>query len=213
MACHKAGTIYTGDRQPGSGGHNMLITLGSVDEQIMADAIEGGLSFSQATYLVNAHRRECVPRPIDVGRSAVVTAYKRLEPDVSPIQHAKQGSSDAESPSGVARLMFVLQLLVRFGEITGLAAWMWSLNFLPDSAEAAALDISLLPAYFMLDSFGLLSIYQIAFWDECHKEVVIGGKGHGKKNSRSQVCFKRDADSDADSDAAAMATPAALSEA
>lgn len=181
VQCHKLGVEYTPARKAGCGGDNKLILLGSLEEQIVADNMESGLGLTQTTRLVNVYRRE--EGLLDVGRSAVHSAYLRLEPVVTQILDAKQGSYDVHSAWAKARLMFVLQLLVRLGQMTGLAAWLCALQVLVPSA--------LMPAYFELSIIGALTIYQIAFWDETHKEQQMGGNGNG---TRIQVRFKRSAD-------------------
>jgi len=52
---------YSAGRKGGSGGGNKLIILGPVEAQIVADAIEDGLSLTKAMRLVNKHRAQCDP--------------------------------------------------------------------------------------------------------------------------------------------------------
>ncbi len=47
----------------------------------------------------------------------------RLKPITTKVLTSKQGSFDASSPWDLARHNWTLQLLVRFGEWTGLDAW------------------------------------------------------------------------------------------
>ena len=68
VQCHKLGVEYTPARKAGCGGHNKLILLGSLEEQIVADNMESGLGLTQTTRLVNVYRRE--EGLLDVGRSA-----------------------------------------------------------------------------------------------------------------------------------------------
>ena len=127
------------------GGQMKLIVLGSVEEQIAADAIEGGLGYRQATLLVNEYRA-ALPRPegtapphnIFIG--AVHGAMMRLKPVTTKVLISKQGSFDASSGWAMARHKWTLQLLVRFGEWTGLEAWL----DLAKATQAAAL-LMLLP--------------------------------------------------------------------
>ena len=125
VECHEEGFEYTGQAQGTRGGHNKLIDLESVEMQIAADAIEANLGYTQATYLVNEHRRAVimpagVPPLIDVGRSAVVSAMQRLKPTITPILDSKQGSSEEISAWAKARLGFCGQLLIRGGQLTSL---------------------------------------------------------------------------------------------
>jgi hypothetical protein len=71
--CMVAGVPYdsSGDRT-NNGGTRFVIKDGSVELQILADALEAGKSMSEATLLMNEYRKEDGSKP--VGRSAV---YKR----------------------------------------------------------------------------------------------------------------------------------------
>jgi len=89
IECHKAGVRYDPARKFGSGGHNKLIKMGSVEEQLVADLMESGLSLTQTMYLVNLHRRG---RGLgEVGRSAVHSASLRLCPVRTAMPKRKQG--------------------------------------------------------------------------------------------------------------------------
>ena len=77
---------YRGERHSGSGGHNKLIELDSVEAQIIADDLEAGLTVRHATAHVNEHRAECDPPKIHVGMSAVSSAVLRMDPAVDPIE-------------------------------------------------------------------------------------------------------------------------------
>ena len=57
--CHMKGEVYSGARKAGSGGKNKLISLDSMEIQIVADNIEAGLGLTQTMRLVNEHRRKC----------------------------------------------------------------------------------------------------------------------------------------------------------
>jgi len=45
VQCAKGGVEYTGDRKAGSGGHNKMITTGSVEEKMVADSNFGDSNF------------------------------------------------------------------------------------------------------------------------------------------------------------------------
>ena len=193
--CHLQGVEYSAGRKEGSGGANKLIVLGSVEAHIVADGIEGGLGLTQTICLVNTHRGQCVPPLVDVGRSAVHSASLWLKPLVTPILDSKQGSFDVTSAWAIARLFFVLQLLVRFGMMTGLAAWLFVLAGEPGEGLPAAEMASMataVPAFFILGRIGSLELTQIAWWDETHKKPIIGGAGHDSRFSRTQYRFRRD---------------------
>ena len=95
LECAQMGVEYDGARSPGSGGHNKCINLDSAETQIIADAIEGGLGLRQVTPMVNEYRASIGKG--HVGMSAVHSAVKRLQPTVTTISAAKQGSTDADS--------------------------------------------------------------------------------------------------------------------
>ena len=63
LKCPLTGEVYKPARKPGQGGHRKLTQLGSAEEHIVADGIEGGLGLNQTTHQVNAHRRQCDPLP------------------------------------------------------------------------------------------------------------------------------------------------------
>jgi len=52
VQCAKGGVEYTGDRKAGSGGHNKMITTGSVEEKMVADSNFGdsNFGFKQGSY-------------------------------------------------------------------------------------------------------------------------------------------------------------------
>ena len=77
VECHKARIQYNPARNLGSGGHNKIITLGSIEEQMVADHMESGLGLTQTTVLINLHRRESELE--EVGRSAVYSSHLRLQ--------------------------------------------------------------------------------------------------------------------------------------
>ena len=68
---------YRGERRYGSGGHNELIEMDSVEAQIIADDLEAGISVKHATAHVNEHRAKCDPSNIHVGMSAASSAVLR----------------------------------------------------------------------------------------------------------------------------------------
>jgi len=195
------GEQYDPSKKTNSGGQNKLILPGSVEEEILALAIESNQGFTSATHQVNEYRRTLVPSPGDVGRSAVRSAHLRLKPVITPVLDSKQGSFDESSAWAVARLMFVLQLLVRFGLMSGVAAWFYvdptgaaaaaAASASGAVAGMAAAGTPTLPAYFNISLIGTLSIHQIAFWDETHKKQVIGGHGHDGHSSRTQTRYRR----------------------
>ena len=84
----------------------------SIEAQIVADACEDGFSFVSCTEILN----ECLlENDLDFATTSQVQGIiKHLQPDVSAIEKAKQGSSDLESPWAKARVQWIMQLLVQF---------------------------------------------------------------------------------------------------
>ena len=81
---------------------------------------------------------------------------KKLNPKIDEVSRRKQGSTDPETAWAGARLNWVTQLLIRFGKIK--------------------LSSDNTPEY--LHDLPLLSIQQITFWDEVHKEQIVSCRGN-----------------------------------
>ena len=75
--CLRLKVQYRGERHSGSGGHNNLIDLDSLEAQIITDNLEAWLSVKHATAHVNEHRAKCNPTKIHVRTSAVISAVLR----------------------------------------------------------------------------------------------------------------------------------------
>ena len=84
-AALQANETYTGESKYTQGGANKHIQLGSLEEQIAADCIEGAFGYRQATFLVNEYRERLEPPQVAVGRSAVYSAVQRLNPKVTAV--------------------------------------------------------------------------------------------------------------------------------
>ena len=118
--CHCIGTQYTGERNvTGDLGRKVIIKKTSVEAQIIADAVEDGMSMAMAHALVNKHCFENGQEPFSL--SAVRTLILSLDPVVTPLEKTKQGDTDPGSAWARARYNWVLQLLIRFGLFTYLA--------------------------------------------------------------------------------------------
>jgi hypothetical protein len=50
------------------------------------------------------------------------------------------------------------------------------------------------PDFFNEAKLTVLNWHAVAHWDETHKKVIIGGKGHGTKGARTQVRYRRNCD-------------------
>ena len=114
--------------------------------------MENGLGHAGTHLLVNEFRMQNGQE--SVGLSAVCGMVKKLNPKVDEVGRRKQGSTDPESAWAGARLNWVTQLLICLGEIK--------------------LSSDNTPEY--LQDLPSLSIQQIAFWDEVHKEQIVGFK-------------------------------------
>lgn len=81
-AMHVNGLRYEGDSaKVGAPSNNPLgVKRNSIDEQILADAIEDGFSIRRAHEVVNRNRRELNPDAKDIGYSAIRSAVERLNP-------------------------------------------------------------------------------------------------------------------------------------
>ena len=75
--CLRLKVQYRGERHSGSGGHNNLIDLDSVEAQIISDNLENRLLVKHATAHVNENRAECDPPKIHVGMSNMSSAVLR----------------------------------------------------------------------------------------------------------------------------------------
>ena len=112
-----------------------------------------------------------------VGRSAVYSRSLSLDPVVSETGTQSQGNSDANSNYGKARYNYVRHLSVRFGHKPAHD------EDLPDPLPDWLDPEKLAERGFML------SINQIAFWDETHQKCKIGGTGTARDRT---LRFKRD---------------------
>ena len=89
---YKKGEVYQGDSlKVGKKSNNPLgILPNSLDEQILADALEDGFSIRRAQACVNRNRREIDPDAVLVGYAACRTAIRRLNPDKSGLFYMQQ---------------------------------------------------------------------------------------------------------------------------
>jgi hypothetical protein len=82
-----------------------------------------------------------------------------IDPAIRKIRRRKQGKRDTNSPWAKARLRWVTQLLVRLGKHKFDAA----------AQDNTHLQLTNTPPYF--DRLPPLSLHQIVFFDECHKNA------------------------------------------
>jgi hypothetical protein len=169
------GISYQGDRKNG-GGRKVVLETNSVEANIVANAIEGGMSFSMAQMPLNGHLRE--EGKVTVSRDAAIQVHKRLKPKVTSIKAGKQGSSDEKSAWARARFNWLTQLLIRFGG---------SLNEV--DLEKLKVDGALCDC-FNIAKMSSLSLAQVAFGDKTHKKCQIGGIGASSK--KEEIRYPRD---------------------
>ena len=128
-----------------------MISIDSHIAQIVANAIEDGWSECQAVIIANKYLLAndlpfITPNQL---RSLVL----HINPLVSPVEKAKQGSSDPDAPWSKARHNWILHLLVRFGCTPKIPC--------PP------------PPYLDESKVTKLSIHNVAWWDEKHRKVQV----------------------------------------
>jgi hypothetical protein len=125
---------YKGGRQP-------TILKDSVEESIIADKLELGCSYTKTWYWVNNYLSS-LGRDL-VTRSAVVSAYHRMEKRVTNVKMRAQGNSDKDSNWAKARHRWVTQLLLRLrlhGDDTDMGQFLD--DFIVDGDIPKAFDIN-----------------------------------------------------------------------
>ena len=90
------GTEYDGTRKdPIESSRVLLIQAGSVEMQIIADAVDRGFSIRKTKELVNKHRKGNDVK--EVGLSTVFEVCKKLKPGTTTEEQQELGSIDPES--------------------------------------------------------------------------------------------------------------------
>jgi hypothetical protein len=102
-----------------------------------------------------------------VGLTAVRLTIKRLRHVIRKVRKRKQGNKDPSCPWAKARLRWVTQLTVRLGKH----------KFKHDEGCNKHLTLTSTPAWFYRSKLPPLSIHQITFWDEVHKDQFVGVTG------------------------------------
>eukprot|EP00956_Cyclotella_meneghiniana_P020465 scaffold36269_cov40-Cyclotella_meneghiniana.AAC.2 len=184
LKTHKAllqGDEYVAMREyrPGT----TAIKQGSIQQKLIADYREKGLSFTETTMMIN---RYCYENGLEtVTRSAVVTMEGLMKPKYIPIKKRPQGSDDVNSTWAKCRYRFVTQLLIRMGYHNA--------SYLDeDEIKEGAVDLDALTREFPDENGGLpdffnpvelppLDLDAIGWWDEMHKKCFIGQYREGQK--------------------------------
>jgi hypothetical protein len=158
----------------------LSIKPGSLEEQLVADFAERGLSMAKICDEINTHLTQA-GRP-HIGVSSVYTAYLNLDAEETIIKKRKQCGGEAWALAG---WRWVAQKMIRLGlEI-------------PD--EHKPWDINKpTPPEFDLAKLGPLSVHQIVAFDECDKKVVFDGLRAHSSHARKQIRIRRDADGKVD---------------
>jgi hypothetical protein len=184
VAAHNKGITFTGEFDTSKMGRPVVIETDTASAQIIADALESGLSFVQARDLVNLHLEEEKEPLVTV--SAIRGCYQRLGAKTIRIPKKRQGTTDIDSPWAKARVRFNTQFLIRSGKL--------------ESQEDADGTI---PDYYNKEKLTCFMHTQVVWWDEKHRQSLIGGVG-----VRSEVLtFPRDKDGRIDLQNGAHETP------
>ena len=117
-ACHQAGIVYDGRTEREKSGPQPKVSLDSVEAEIVASAIEDGMSIRNTLNYINTW--------LHTNKQSLWTYWnvqslvKRLQPTVTAVGTQKQGSSNPNSAWAWARYNWVSHLMVRFGVANGL---------------------------------------------------------------------------------------------
>lgn len=122
---------------------------GSETEQLVADYLELGLSYTEATMMINRDLHRAGKTTIT--RSAVVNCAKRLTHMEVSIEKRPQGNLDPTSDWARARFRWVTQLLIRLGVEVDLTP------FVADGEE--------IPDCFNVEKLTPINLCGIVFWD------------------------------------------------
>jgi len=168
IECARTGKIFNAnDLEMRKGHKDVIISIDSVEAQIVADCLESGLSVNKTRQIINEHMIENAKEGFS--RSAVDALVLRMKPKIEKITKRKQGSRDPQAPWSQARFLWSKQLLIRLGE-------------LPSEENDPR---------FNQTSVGKLSLDQIVWWDETHRKCLVGGLS---TNRDFTMKFPRDAE-------------------
>ena len=169
------------------------IDVDSSEAQIVADFVErSGASVQQATDDLNKHMiLQGLPL---YSVSAVQSLIERLQPQRSYIQRKKQGTYDKESPWAIRRLAQTTQLLLRTGKPQSIVHEKFYTETVQDGDGNSTktwppfLDAETLQRDYPVD------LEYVAFWDESHRQCVIGSAAAMVGRNYYTLKFKRDED-------------------
>ena len=170
LTAKEAGVRYDpqeGVKRRGRSGRKAIIDINSQEAQIIADAIESGMSIVSAWALVNTHRE--VEELPSLTVSAVRTCIKKLQPAKAKVKDEKQGTLDATTPTAKARFGWCVQLALRLNIMSLEDAK----KYLVKENVIKGTD-SELPSEYNPAKLTSLSVDQFVTWDEVHKKVMPG---------------------------------------
>jgi hypothetical protein len=131
----------------------------------LIDSVEKGYGLVTATHQINEYSEERgIP---EVGLSTTRITMNQLGPVIRKVKRRNQGNINPDSPWAKARLRWVTQLLLILGKH----------KLCPAARENKYLELTITPKYLYNGELEPLSVYQIAFFDECHKKAEIGRMG------------------------------------
>ena len=166
VECARTGKVFDATNLENRKGHKpVIIMIDSIEAQVVADCLEGGLSVERSRQMLNEHMLE--NNKEGYTRSAVDSLVLRMNPRIEKITKRKQGSRDPNNPWSQARLLWSKQLLIRFGE-------------LPSEENEPRFNQSIA---------GKLDLDQVVWWDETHRKCLIGGLTTSRNFSMK---FRRD---------------------
>ena len=177
--CVNKHTTYDGERICCADmGQPIVIKPKSVEESLIADYLEGGFGYRFTTLMVNTQRVDEGKRI--VGRSAIMSAAKRMIPLVTKIQKRSQGNKNNEAWQ-LARFHQTLQMSILLREI----------HLLPDIRGYLKIPYSSpIPDAFNPSVLPHITRCQIVYFDEMHIEQ----HGGPITSDGNQVRFPRNPD-------------------
>ena len=211
MRCIRAGKRFDGTiNSNANAGRKLMIKPGSAEEILIATWMEMHCGFRMTTIMVNEHRRE--KGKDRVSRFAVMSAFYRLQPRITPIKKVQSGGNN---PGWIdASYNICKQMQIMLGKLTDdeimtdkegndeqkqITKKIWELTVIHQLTSSHQLllictfatgkrHFGPIPLWFDRKHLPKLDDTQIAFWDECHIEQQGGKVG----NRKYQYTFKRD---------------------
>ncbi len=156
------GEAYNPARKTRAIPYPATIEEGSKTEQLVADYLELGLSYTEVTIVIN--RDLFRARMRSVRRSAVFNCAKRMTHIDVPIEKRPQGSLDPDSDWAMARYRWVTQLLIRLGE---------EVDLTPFEAEDGRI-----PDCFNCELLTRIHLGGIVWWDDAEVSAYRGRLPH-----------------------------------